>query len=97
MIRKGNDCRTINNAIFLNKKADKSRKSHNERFTLSTANFRTVGFSPSIDTNTASSCLPQQIFNLSSRLLTRFEKTAKEFALDAQTHKKYSQNCKIHS
>ena len=42
----------------------------------------------------ASSCLPQQIFNFSSRLLTRFEKTAKEFASDAQTHKKYSQNCK---
>ena len=56
MIRKRNECHTINNAIFLNKsQADKSRKSHNERFTLSTANFRTVGFSPSIDTNTASS------------------------------------------
>ena len=56
MIRQGNECLTINNAIFLNKsQADKSRKSHNERFTLSTANFRTVGFSPSIDTNTASS------------------------------------------
>ena len=42
MIRKGNECHTINNAIFLNKsQADKSRKSHNERFTLSTANFRT--------------------------------------------------------
>ena len=26
-----------------------------------------------------SSCLPQQIFNFSSKLLTRFEKTAKEF------------------
>ena len=25
-----------------------------------------------------SSCLPQQIFNFSSKLLTRFEKTAKE-------------------
>ena len=42
----------------------------------------------------ASSCLPQQIFNFSSNLLTRFEKAAKEFASDAQTHKKYSQNCK---
>ena len=35
--------------------AEKSHESHNERFTLSTANFATVGFSPSIDTNTASS------------------------------------------
>ena len=42
----------------------------------------------------ASSCLPQQILNFSSNHLTRFEKTAKEFALVAQTHKKYSQNCK---
>ena len=56
MIRKGNECQTINNAIFLNKsQADKSRKSHNERFMLFTANFRMVGFSPSIDTNIASS------------------------------------------
>ena len=54
MIRKGNECHTINNGIFLNKQADKSRKSQNERFMLSTANFRTVGFSPNIDTNTAS-------------------------------------------
>ena len=54
--KKRNEFHTINNAIFLNKsQADKSRKSHNERFTLSTANFTTVGFSPSIDTNTASS------------------------------------------
>ena len=46
----------IDDAIFLNKsQAGKSRKSHNERFALSTANFRTVGFSSSIDTNTASS------------------------------------------
>ena len=42
----------------------------------------------------ASSRLPQQIFNFSSNLLTCFEKTAKEFASDSQTHKKYSQNCK---
>ena len=35
--------------------AEKPRESHNERFTLSTANFITVGFSRSIDTNTASS------------------------------------------
>ena len=42
----------------------------------------------------ASSCLPQQIFNFSSNLLPRFEKTAKEFASDAQIHKNYSQNCK---
>ena len=41
----------------------------------------------------ASSCLPQQTFNISSNLLTHFEKTAKQFALVAQTHKKYSQNC----
>ena len=41
-----------------------------------------------------SSCLPQQIFNFSSKLLTRFEKTAKEFASYAQIHKNYSQNCK---
>ena len=40
------------------------------------------------------SCLPQQIFNFSSKLLTRFEKTAKEFASYAQIHKTYSQNCK---
>ena len=39
----------------------------------------------------ASSCLPQQIFNFSSKLLTRFKKTAKEFASDAQTQKNYSQ------
>ena len=31
----------------------------------------------------ASSCLPRQIFNSSSKLLTRFEKPAKEFASDA--------------
>ena len=56
MIRKGNKCLTINNAIFLNKsQAEKSPKSHNKKFTLSTANFRIVGFSPSIYTNTASS------------------------------------------
>ena len=56
MIRKGNECHAINNAIFLNKRqADKSCKSHSERFVLYTANIRTVGFSPSIDTNTASS------------------------------------------
>ena len=56
MIRKGNECHTINNAIFINKsQADKSRKSHNERFALFAANFRTAGFSSSIDTNTASS------------------------------------------
>ena len=42
----------------------------------------------------ASSCLPQQIFNFSSKLLTRFKKTAKEFASDAQTQKNYSQKCK---
>ena len=42
----------------------------------------------------ASSCLPEQIFNFSSNLLTCFEKTAKESALDAQTHKKYLKNCK---
>ena len=35
--------------------AEKSRESHNDRFTLSTANFTTLGFSPRIDTNTASS------------------------------------------
>ena len=40
------------------------------------------------------SCLLQQIFNFSSNLLTHFEKTAKEFASDAQTQKNYSQNCK---
>ena len=56
MIRKGNECHTINNTIFLNKsQAEKSRKSYNERFTLCIANIATVGFSPSIDTNTASS------------------------------------------
>ena len=43
----------------------------------------------------ASSCLPKQIFNFSSNLLTHFEKTAKEFALVAQTHKKYSQKLQI--
>ena len=42
----------------------------------------------------ASSCLPGQIFNFSSKLLARFEKTAKEFASDAQIRKNYSQNCK---
>ena len=42
----------------------------------------------------ASSSLPQQIFNFSSKLITRFEKTAKEFASDAQIHENYSQNCK---
>ena len=97
MIRKGNECHTINNAIFLNKQADKSRKSHNEKFTLSTANFRTVGFPPSIDTNTASSgkfLFTSANINFSSKLITRFEKTAKEFASDAQIHKNYSQNCK---
>ena len=31
----------------------------------------------------ASSYLPQQMFNFSSKLLTRFENTAKEFASDA--------------
>ena len=36
----------------------------------------------------ASSCLPQQIFNFSSKLLTRFEKTAKGFASVAQKHQK---------
>ena len=41
-----------------------------------------------------SSCLPQQIFNFSSKLLIRFEKTAKEFASYAQIHENYSQNCK---
>ena len=51
MIRKGKQCHAIINAIFLNKsQAEKSRKSHNERFALSTANFRTVGFFLSIDT-----------------------------------------------
>ena len=56
MIRKGNECRAFNDVIFVNKsQAEKARKSHNKRFTLYTANFRTVGFSPSIDTNTASS------------------------------------------
>ena len=98
MIRKGNECHTINNAIFINKsQADKSRKSHNERFVLFTANFRTVGFSSALTQTPqvlASSCLPQQIFNFSSNFLTRFEKTAKEFASDAQTNKNYSQNCK---
>ena len=34
----------------------------------------------------ASSCLPQQKFNFASNLLTRFEKTAKEFTSDAQIH-----------
>ena len=35
----------------------------------------------------ASSCLPQQIFiYFSSKLLTRFEKTSKEFASVAQRH-----------
>ena len=97
MIRKGNECHTINNAIFLHKKTDKSRKSHNERFTLSTANFRTVGCSPSIDTNTVSSgkfLFTSANINFSSKLITRFEKTAKEFASDAQIHKNYLQNCK---
>ena len=42
----------------------------------------------------ASSCLPQQIFNFSSNLLTRFEKTTKEFVSDAQNHQKNSQKCK---
>ena len=97
MIRKGNECHTINNATFLHKKADKSRKSHNERFTLSTANFRTFGFSPSIDTNTASSrkfLFISANINISLKLITRFEETAEEFASDAQIHKNYSQNCK---
>ena len=81
MIRKGNECPTINNAIFLNKsQGEKSLKSRNERFTLSTANFRTVGF-PLALTQTlqvlASSCFPKQIFNFSSKLLTRFEKQPK--------------------
>ena len=95
--KKRNECHTINNAIFLHKKADKARKSHNERFTLSTADFRTVWFSPSIDTNTASSSkflFTSANINFSSKLITRFEKTAKEFASDAQIHKNYSQNCK---
>jgi len=35
----------------------------------------------------ASSCLPQQIFNFSSNLLTRRNETAKEFASFAETHK----------
>ena len=96
--KKKNKCHAINNAIFLNKsQAEKSRKLDNERNTLSAANFRTAGF-PLALTQTlqvlASSCLPQQIFNYSSNLLTGFEKTAKEFALIAQTYKKYSQNCK---
>ena len=58
MIRKGNKCHAINNTIFLNERqAEKSRKSQNERFTctLSTANFRMVGFSPSIGTHAVSS------------------------------------------
>ena len=43
--------------IFLNRnQADKSRKSHNERFTLSTANFRTLRVFPM--QVPASSCLP---------------------------------------
>ena len=43
----------------------------------------------------ASSCLPQQNnINFSSKLITRCEKTAKEFASDAQIHKNYSQHCK---
>ena len=67
MVRKGNECHTINNTIFLNKShADKSRKSHNERFTLSKANLERLSF-PLALTQTlqvlASSCLPQQIFN----------------------------------
>ena len=41
-----------------------------------------------------SSCLPQEIFNFSSKLRTRFAKTAKEFAAYPQIHKNYSQNCK---
>ena len=50
MIRKGNACPASKNAIFLNNSlAEKSRKSHNERFTLYTANFRTVVLSPGIE------------------------------------------------
>ena len=79
-----NECHAIDNAFFLN-------KSHNERFTLSTANFQRLGF-PLALTQTlqalASSCLPQQIFNFSSKLLSRFEKTAKGFASVAQKHQK---------
>ena len=84
MIRKGNKCHAINNIVFLNKRqAEKSRKSQNERFTctLSTANFRMVGFSPSIGTNAASSCLPRQIFSFSSNLFTRFKKSNQKNSL----------------
>ena len=80
MLRKGNKCHAINNAIFLNKiQTEKSRKSQNERFTLSTSNFRTVGFPLALAQTLqvlTSSCLPQQIFNFSSNLFTRFDKSS---------------------
>jgi len=42
----------------------------------------------------ASSCLPQQIFNFSSNLLTHCDETAKEFASFAGTHKNTSKTAK---
>ena len=52
----------------------KSRESHNAKFRLPTANFRTVGLFPL--RVLACSCLCQQMFNFDSHLVTRFKKTA---------------------
>jgi len=49
-----------------------------------------VFFSPKTLQVLASSCLPLQIFNISSNLFTRYDETAKEFASFAETQKKYS-------
>ena len=82
---KKNECHAIDNAFFLT-------KSHNERFTLSTANFSAVGFSPSIDTNTASSgkflFTSANIQFFFKTLNSLRKKTAKGFASVAQKHQK---------
>ena len=62
---KGNEYHAMNNTI------DKQLSSFNPKFTLSTANFRTLRVFPL--QVLASSCLPQQILNFSSNLLTHFD------------------------
>ena len=52
--------------------AKQSRQLHNPKFTLSTANFRTLRVFPL--QVLASSCLPQQILNFPSNLFTHFDK-----------------------
>ena len=86
MIRKGNECQTINNVIFLKQRSHANhtmRGLHYPRLILEWLGFP-LAFTQTLQV-LASSCLPQQIFNFSSNLLTRFEKTAKEFASYGQT------------